>query len=1040
MKIKKIKFSKLTLVLIIVSILSPLNTFAQAKTKAKDKRVEVTLKVVNEENEIIQGASVVIGEGLIHAVTDVNGEFVFKAKPSTAVSVSMIGYEKYSSFVAPLVNDGTIILKTAEFLKSSDDVVNIPFSTTFKRYSTDNLSVLNSEDLSKYPTSDLRNAMVGLLPGYMSTEKDGQPGLQAEEMTGKYGAKTKVDEIVRGQSVVYVIDDIQVDISEMPLDPEEIESVTLVKDPVTKSLYGPAAQSIIYIKTKRGKINERKISANVEAGISVVDRFPEFTNGVEYAKLNNIARENSGLTPLYTDEAINEYSKNNPYSILYPNTDYRNMILKNTRSYQRVNVSSLGGNQKVQYAAYIGYTGEGDIYKIGRQADYNRLNVRTNLDVKLNDIMKIRFDFSGNLSVRRSPNYNSEEKNNEFSALISDVNYTSPIAFPISVGVSEVTGRPNYGISKTFTYNPIGGMEGSGFYNEMNRSGIGNISLDIDFSHLVKGLKSTSYIGFNGAYLTRIGKKEQYAAYYVIPDQEAEEGYTLEKVRNEEIASGKSKLHDYYNLRYTAFERLSYDRTFGKHYVKSGLTMLLSQLTRDGYKEPIRQANGIFDASYIYNNKYIFQGVVNYVGSSYYAKSNRYKIFPTFGAAWIVSDEKFMKKCDVIDYLKVRTQIGRIGAVTYKTNYKYESDWSNADEASFGYPGGSASSWFGNNTSSSSSTTYSTLGNRNLDWEYWDEFTVGTELMLFKQRLSLDISYYNRTKNGIISQVSNYFPSYMGFHTLPYENYGKSRYTGIETLISFKDNIGDFNYRIGVNLTHSKGTSLIVDEPNYPDNEKWYRSKVGKSTGGIYGLICTGKYTSDEEAINDPIKSSFSTDLKKGDLIYKDMNGDGVINNNDITRIGESSPKLYYALNLNFSYKGIELTAVGTGQAGCEGLLPSSYYRSGSGDNNYSAWVRDNIGGEYPRLTYYKVEHNFQNSTFWLRNTSYFKLQNVELAYNIPAKICNQIGLGGIRIFARGANLFTISGIKYTDPESMESGINVYPLYTTYVGGIKLTF
>lgn len=1012
---------------------------AQKKPKVKNQ-ISVTIKVTDEEGEVVPGASVVVGEGLIHAITDVNGELTFVTKPSAVVSVSMLGYEKYSGIASFLATNGNIVLNEATFLKSSEDVVNIPYGSTYSRYVTDNLSTLTGNDLSKYPTSDLRNAMTGLLPGYTSSEKDGQPGLHAEEMNATNGITSKVDEYSRGQGVVYVIDDIQVDITEMPLDPEEIESVTLVKDPVTRSLYGPAAQAIMYIRTKRGKVNDRKISVNLEGGVSVVDRFPEYTNGVDYARLNNMARVNSGLEPLYSNEAISQYALNDPYNPLYPNVNWRDMMFKNTRSYQRANVVSTGGNRNVQYAAYIGYTGEGDIYKLGNKADYNRLNVRTNLDVRLNDIMKIRFDFAGNISIRHSPNYGSTEDINEFTSLISHVNNNSPIAYPVHIGFSDATGRPMYAISKTFPNNPIGGIEGCGYYSEINRSGIGNVSLDIDFGHLIKGLKSTSYIGFNGSYLTRVGKSEQYAAYYIIPNPEAENGYDTEKVRGETLASGESKLHQYYSVKYTAYERLSYDRTFGNHQLKTGLTMNLSNWVREGYKEPIRQANGIFDLSYILKDKYIFQGVVNYVGSNYYAPKNRYKMFPTFGAAWILSDEKFMKKCEVVDFLKLRAQIGRVGDVTYRTTYKYESNWKSDGADAFGYPGGPSSDWIGNNTSSTSSTQYTTLGNPNLDWIYMDEFTVGGEVMMFDKRLHVDVSYYNRTRKGQIIQPSNYYPSYLGFKVLPYQNFSKTRFHGVEIMASYKDKIGDLNYRIGLNLLRNNALYLKLDEPNYPENEKWYRSKSGKATGDIYGLICTGKYASDEEALNDPVKSSFSTDLKAGDLKYKDMNGDGVINNNDKACIGNSTPKLNYAININLEYKGLELTAVGTGVAGREGLLPSSYYRGGSGENNYSTWVRDNIGGEYPRLTYYKVEHNFQDSSFWLRNMSYFKLQNVELAYNIPSRICDKWGIGGIRVFVRGANLLTISGIKDTDPESMSSGIDVYPLYSTYTGGLKFTF
>lgn len=1030
----------------------------EAQNKSKVKNVSVSLKVVDKEGNAVPGASIIVGEGLIHATTDVNGEYSFKAKPQAAVTVSMIGYEKYKGFVASLQEDNQIVLEDAEFLKTEDDIVYLPFGQSYKRYSTDNITTISGEELAKYPSTDLRNALVGLFPGFVSTEMDGQPGLSAEETTGKYEAQDKVGQSSRGQELTFIIDDVIVDITEMPLDPDEIESVTLLKDAVSKAMYGPlATNGVIYIKTKRGRVNERKITASVEAGVSVVDRFPEFVTGVDYAQMNNQARFNSGYEPLYTDEDIAEYAKNNPFSMLYPNSNYRDILFKNTRSYQRANIASYGGNEKVQYSTYVGYAGEGDIYKVGSTADYNRINVRSNIDMKLNRMMTLRFDFAGNLNIRRSPNYNNVAESdalyetvNEFTTVIGHANRISPIAFPVYTGVDEETGLNNYGISSVFPYNPVGGLEGNGSYTEMNRSGVGNIVLDIDFSHLVKGLRSTTYVGFNGSYLTRIGKNEEYAAYSITPvaelldptQEEQDLGYRLTRVRASETKSAYEKLHDYYSVRYSAYEKLTYERQFEDHYLNTGLTLYTSQLTRKGYGEPLRQANGIFDLTYAYKDKYILQGAVNYSGSNYIAPGNRYAAFPSVGAAWILSDEKFMENHKFIDFFKVRAQAGQLGAMNFKNSYKYDADWNVSSTNKFGYPENHSAdtNWLGStNTSQHNSSTYTTLENPELDWEKVNEFSAGLELHMLKRRLMFDFAYYNRTRTGIIQQVEEVYPAYCGFFTTPFVNFGKIRYYGYEFMLSWQDKVGDFSYKVGAYATMNRGTNLIVDEPNYPESES-YRVTEGQPIGGIYGLVYEGRYATDEEAANDPVKSTYSSDLKAGDLKYKDMNNDGVIDNRDQARIGSSQAKVNYAFTINLAYKGFELTAVANGVAGRQGMLNNEYYWNGWGNENYSVWVRDNIGGDYPRLTYDKVDHNFQKSAYWMRSTDFFKLQNVELAYNIPAKICNNIGIGGIRIFARGANLLTISGIKDTDPESMNSGITCYPLYKTFTGGIKLTF
>lgn len=1033
---------------------------AEAQKKAKVKNVPVTVKVVDADGNAVAGASIVVGEGLIHATTDANGEYSFKAKPQASVTVYMIGYEKYKGFVASLQEDNKIVLEDAEFLRTEDDVVYLPFGRSYRRYSTDNITTVSGEELSKYPSTDLRNALVGLFPGFVSTEKDGQPGLSAEESTGKYGSTDKVSQSSRGQELTFIVDDVMVDISEMPLDPEEIESVSLLKDAVSKAMYGPLASGgVIYIKTKRGKANEKRITASAEAGVSVVDRFPEFVTGVDYAKLNNMARVNSGYEPLYSEEDIKQYGKNDPFNMLYPNVNFRDLLFKNTRSYQKVNVAAYGGNDKVQYSTYVGYAGEGDIYRVGSDANYNRINVRSNIDMKLNKMLTLRFDFAGNLNIRKSPNYNNVSESDdayetihEFTTVIEHANNISPIAFPVYTGIDRETGLRNYGISSVFQYNPVGGLEGNGSYTEMNRSGVGNISLDIDFGQWVKGLKSTTYIGFNGAYLTRIGKNEEYAAYMITPvaqiaqptPEQEKLGYGLTLKRAAEMNSEYEKMHDYYNVRYTGYEKLSYERQFKNHYLNTGLTLYMSQLTRKGYKEPLRQANGIFDITYSFKDKYIVQGAVDYAGSNYLAPGNRYAMFPTAGLAWVVSEEDFMKKQNVIDYLKVRVQGGQLGSMVYKTTYKYETDWNASNTNLFGYPENySGKNWMGGskNTSQLTSTTYNSLGNPHLDWEKINEISAGMEVYLLKRRLMLDFSYYNRTRFGIIEQVNNVFPVYCGFFTLPYQNFGKINYHGYELMASYGDKVGDFSYKVSAYATMNRSKYLIYDEPMYPENEA-YRYRRGDEIGAIYGLEYVGKFATDEEAAeyNQKYRSIYSSELKAGDLIYKDLNGDGLIDNRDIKKIGSSEPKMNYAFTVNLAYKGFEFTAVANGIVGRESMLSNSYYRNGWGNNNYSVWVRDNIGGEYPRLTYDKVDHNFQNSAFWMRKSDFFKLQNVEIAYNLPAKLCGSIGLGGIRVFAKGANLLTISGIKDTDPESMNAGVTTYPLYSTYVGGIKLTF
>jgi hypothetical protein len=290
--------------------------------------------------------------------------------------------------------------------------------------------------------------------------------------------------------------------------------------------------------------------------------------------------------------------------------------------------------------------------------------------------------------------------------------------------------------------------------------------------------------------------------------------------------------------------------------------------------------------------------------------------------------------------------------------------------------------------------------------------------------------------DGAISQVSNILPYTVGLNgARPWFNYNQTRYNMVTADIHYADKIGDIQYIIGLSATTAKGMRVKYDEANYPLD---YQLRTGKASDAIFGMVYLGKFATDAETTQTP--QLFDAALKAGDLKYKDMNGDGFVDDNDQVMIGNSSPRLFYNLNLTLKYKNFEFFIMGNGRAFYDIPLTNSYYWNGWGDNTYSNFVKDNVGGAYPRLTYYKVNNNFVNSSFWLTNGSYFKIQNIELAYTIPAEMLKFMGARGIRIYVRGANLLTLSKVKDVDPESINSGVSVYPLFRTFSGGVKFNF
>ncbi len=1028
------------------------HALAQDKPAKKPKPVTVSLKVTDENGNPIPNASVVVGEGQIHAETNASGDFDFEALPEDFVTVSSYGYSKSVSLVSDMVTNSVVELKKAKLFATPDDVVPMPFMNIPKRLATGSYVTLKTADLEKYPTNDLRNTFAGLVNGLEVVERDGSPGLTAEEEIGNFRITEKIGIATRGRNPIFIIDDIPTDITEMPIDPQEIESVTIIKDIVGKAMLGPrGADGIIYIKTKRGKVHERVMSVNAEQGVSIVDRFPGWASGAQYAQLNNMARSNSSLSPLYNESDIAAYAKGDPYNMYRPSVDFRGLMLKNSKPFTRVNLSSTGGNETVQYNAYLGYNGEGDIYKIGAKSDYNRINVRSNIDIRINPLIKVKFDFFGGLTLRRSPNYgynanftNEDGNTNtaldlvEFNSAITDITNTPPIAFPVYAAFGDSPVAPWYGVSSNFKTNPIGNLMHNGYYTETGRTGASNLTFEYDLKEMIPGLKSTTYAGFNLFNSIRIGKAEDYIAYIVNPSKTDAglDTIRLSKVHDGVDMAGQAKLHDYYSQRFVVYENLSYERSWDVHSIQAGLTYYIGKSTRNGIEEPQRQQNVVFNGVYSLKDRYVFQGVLNYAGTYSFDKGKRYAMFPAAGFSWVISEEGFFSAFKGVDYLKIRAEAGVLGYEFFLAPFYYLDRWGvNSTGSAFGPY--STGQWFGSNTDNLVyRTTPSRIGNPDLTWEKRKEFSIGLDGLFLKRRLSVEINYFNNLRDGIISQLANTVPFVVGISgARPWYNYNKIRYFGVETALQYSDRIGDLRFSIGGNATVQNSKVLKWDEPNYRFG---YQTRVGRPVDAFWGQIYAGKFATDAET--DVVPQIYDEELKAGDLRYLDRNGDGVVDDNDQSQIGYGSPRLIYALNLKLAFRNLELTAIGNGRAFYEIPFTNKYFWNGWGDNNYSDFVKENIGGQYPRLTYYKVNNNFVASDFWLRDGGFFKIQNVELAYNVPVRLGNLIAARGIRVYVRGANVLTFSKIKNVDPESVNSGITTYPLFRTFSGGVKLTF
>ncbi len=912
-----------------------------------------------------------------------------------------------------------------------DSLVTLPFWGDIKRLHHTGGTRSLTPDMLKYPAIDFRNMLTGLITGLEVTETDGNPEIYPTG-NGSVNLRSK------GQSIGLIVDDVPVSPTQIQLDPDEIESVTLLNDVVSKAMFGPDATSgVLYIRTKHGRPNSRNINVNFERGVSIVDRFPEWCNGADYARLNNQARSASRRPTLYTDTDIAKFAENNPDDFYYPSVDFRSMMLKDTKPFTRANVTINGGGESVRYNAYVGYAGEGDLYKIGPTADYNRLNVRSSIDARISKNLEANVSFLAGLTIRRSPKYSSTASS-IFTSVMNHIRTIPPVAFPVRLGVyseknndldipdddemslENLEGRTIWGVSNSYPNNPIAALTEGGSFTNRGRTGMVNTTIKYDFSWLLKGLKSYTFLNLNTYLMTRIGKSPDYLAYVWDRDQ----GIVSLSSHTGKQASGKTKQADFHRQSLNLFQRLVYDFHKDRHLVNASATYYIKNSVTKGNDNYEKQQNGIFTASYSYDNRYLFQGVLNYAGSSMFRRGYRYDLFPSVGLGWVISNENFLKDTQWINFLKLRGQYGVIGYESYGNESLHESVYVKNGSFTFGPYMEDGSSWFGDGSYTSSSTTLQRLANPTLTWEKRKEFNIGLDAVLFDNKLSVELNYYNIKRDGIITEMTNTVPYTYGMgSTELYDNYNSMRYYGGELGVQYRNHVGNFYYSIGGSATLQESKYLKIDEIYTWD----YQRQAGTLEGDYWGYVYKGPYNSEDET---------SQRLQ----MYADLNGDGQVDDNDKAVIGNTIPKLFYSVNLFMKYKWLDLTIVGTGRAFYDIPLTNAYFRNGWGDDNYSAFVRDNLGGAYPILRYSRATNYFLDSRLWLRKGGYFKLQNVELGFNTPLKQSNKIGIKGLRIFLRGANLFTITKIKDVDPESIDAGVTTYPLFRTFTGGIKLTF
>lgn len=883
---------------------------------------------------------------------------------------------------------------------------------------------IEGEELVSYPDLLLGNALQGKAAGLvvMPTLSGLGNGSSDFFLRGNHG--------MENNQAIVMVDGIERNFDELIA--EEIESVELLKDPVTKIQYGPrAANGVLWVTTKRGMKNRRIIRASAEAGITRVTRLPEYIQAYQYATLYNEARRNDGLPEFYTPQQLEGYGNSSGANdFLYPDADYYDAFLKKQSLYRKVSVEVNGGSDQVQYALILGYTGNGGYEKVGDTPGFNRLNMRGNLDVKVTDYLSVAGGIAVQLGIR---NWGSQSAENVFAALSTHRPNEYPFLIdPVKIGMpADSTGVPSFGGSMQKPDNLYADMMYGGFSSERNLNSQANLGLNFTLDRIVKGLKASAYVMFDNYNYFMNGQRNTYPTYAVnrYTGENGEPAFLASQMRKRTLQSDQSRLGES-TLRKNSWRLdVGYANRFGAHDLSAMLGYTFYKGEVKGTEQDRVNATYTVRFNYLYDRKYSAELDLAYMGSNRFGDGNKFFLSPALGVAWILSNEKFLQHSPQLDLLKLKASYGVLGYDGVAPALTYNTAWSDGGTAQLGEQ---------NKTTSSHITEFIRFGNPDLKWERSSEFTVGAEGVFMQKRLFSEINYFHEIRSDIIG-LNTSRQSAVGGGFMRYSNMGKVGNGGIEGSVSWKDNAGDLIYSVGLNVTWSKNELKEWDEVHYPDG---YRSLVGKPTDAMMGHQALGLFGKDVSLAGHP--SQFLGTYQEGDIAYADLNKDNRIDDRDTEMLGNSFPRTAIGMEIDLRYKQWGLYVLGVAETGVSKWLTNHYYWN-KGEDKYSAVTLNryhptaNPRGTYPRLTSTAGENNFRNSSFWIKNAAFFRMKNVEVSYTLPA-LSELSAFRDIKFFVRGTNLFVLSGIKELDPELIDAGVDTYPVSMTLTGGVSVRF
>jgi TonB-linked SusC/RagA family outer membrane protein len=960
---------------------------------------EVTGKVTDFYGKPLVDVNVQNKNTQKNTITNIDGKYTINADKGDVLVLTLKGFTTQEVTVTDKQQlDAVLELAKADI----DSVFNVLYKPQRKDLSIGSVGQI-SIGLDKTTSASFNGLLAGRLAGLYASQMTGEPGNDNYSLS------------LRGVTPTVLIDGVPQSFTY--LNPEQIESVTVMKDALSTATFGiRGSGGVINITTKKGAEGPQRITFLATAGFLQSIKKPSFLNAYDYASLYNEALVNDGKQPVYSQNDLDLYKNgNDPQG--HPDINWQDQVLKKQSPYQRYDLAISGGRKVARYFVNLDYLNQEGLFKTADFNTYNtnaglqRYTLSSNIDIDFSKAIQASLHLYGQILNGNAPGATTASV---FTNFINTPNGAYPVTNPDgSLAGTEDYQSNIYGQTVLTGYRP---------YTSSNFNA--DLSLKGNLDSFVKGLWVKGLAAFSSKLLESINRSKTplvyqlngvgttgantYLQYGTIADQVNSVGYgSRQRLFYTELSAGYTHKWGNNGLDFLAL-------------VNNDSRMLDDQL--------VSNLSGISGRlSYNYKEKYLAEAAFGYNGSERYPENHRHGFFPAFGLGWVLSKEDFLKDEAWINNLKLRTSYGTVG---------------NANAGYFDYNqyyiGGTAYN-FGNTSSSVSAVTRDALANPELTWEKANKFNLAVDAALFNNALSVTAEYFNNKYYDLL--ITPGYATAISGVTYPTKNIGINRNTGVDLQIMYQNKAGAFTYFIAPNISLLKTKVVFQDEVyrQYP-----WMQRTGQPVGQSFGYIADGLFQSNAQAQNSPVP--VGAHPIAGDIKYRDLNGDGIIDQNDQTALGTTKPTIYYGLYLGFNVKGFDLSALLQGVEDRNLMLTGNtqweFQTNGRGQaytQNLDRWTQATAAtATYPRVSIGANYNNQQTSSFWMHSGDYLRLKNVELGYTLPVFITKKIGLASFRIFVNGTNVFTRADVKNVDPEGYD--LSLYPVQKSWIAGVSIKF